>query len=177
MSCQHRMEKSMDHRCPRCQRFQETLTYVFQCLHGPSICATAWAKAISTFKKTFSCPFIVSTLGYGISQWSTGGLVQWQGPTPALDDSIGQVVFAASRNNSPLVENKPSKAGSANIGGELIPCTVRRGYIRMTLHFMQYGLRIWSQECGNMELISGWARMNFSMERPRKKNLQRKSKR
>ena len=30
-----------------------------------------------------------------MSQWSTGGLVQWQGPTPALDDSIGQVVFTA----------------------------------------------------------------------------------
>jgi hypothetical protein len=95
MSCRHRMEQSIDHRCPRCQRFQETFTHVFQCPHGPSICTTAWAKAISTFKKTSTCPFIVATLGHSISQWSTGGQVHWQGPTPALDDSIGQVVFTA----------------------------------------------------------------------------------
>ena len=62
---------------------------------GTSICATAWTKAISTIKKTSTCPFIVATLGHSISQWSTGGLVHWQGPTPALDDSIGQVVFTA----------------------------------------------------------------------------------
>ena len=73
--------------------FQETLTHVFQCPHGPSICTTAWAKAISAFMKTSTCPFIVATLGNSILQWSTGGWVQWQGPTPALDDIIGQVVF------------------------------------------------------------------------------------
>jgi hypothetical protein len=95
MSCWHRIEKAMDHRCPRCQKFQETLTHVFQCLHGPSIHTTAWAKAISTFKKTSACPFIVVTLGHSILQWSTGGTVQWQGPTPAHVDSIGQVVFTA----------------------------------------------------------------------------------
>ena len=95
MSHQHRMEKSIDHRCPRCQKFQETLTHVFQCPHGSSICATAWAKAISIIKKTSTCPFIVATLGHSISQWSTGGPVDWQDPIPALDDSIGQVVFTA----------------------------------------------------------------------------------
>ena len=68
---------------------------MFQCPHGPSICTTAWTKAISTIKKTSSCPFIITTLGHSISQWSTGGPVQWQGPTPALDDSIGQVIFTA----------------------------------------------------------------------------------
>ena len=95
ISCRHRMEQAMDHRCPRCQKFQETLTHVCQCPHGSSIRATAWNKAISTIKKTSTCPFIVATLGNSMSQWSTGGLVQWQGPTPALDDSIGQVVFTA----------------------------------------------------------------------------------
>ena len=95
MSCQHRMEQATDHRCPRCKKFQETLTHVFQCPHGSSIRTTAWTKAISTIKKTSTCPFIVATLGNGISQWSTGGLVQWQGPTTALDDSMGQVVFTA----------------------------------------------------------------------------------
>ena len=89
------MEKAIDHRCPRCQKFQETLNHVFQCPHGPSICATAWTKAISTIKKTSTCPFIVATLGHSISQWSTGGPIHWQGLTPALDDSIGQVVFTA----------------------------------------------------------------------------------
>ena len=82
-----------------------------------------------------------------------------------------------SRNISPLVGDKPSEAGSASIGGELIPFTIRRGYIRVTLHYMQYGLQIWSQECGNMELISGWARMNSSMERPRKRGWQRQPRR
>ena len=95
ISCQDRMEKALDHRCPRCQKFQETLIHVFQCPHGRSICATAWTKAISTFKKTSTCPFIVAILGNSISQCSTGGPVQWQGPTPALDDSKGQVVFTA----------------------------------------------------------------------------------
>ena len=46
-------------------------------------------------EETSTCPFIVATLRNGISQWSTGGPVQWQGPTPALDDSIGQVIFTA----------------------------------------------------------------------------------
>ena len=96
------MEKAIDHRCPRCQRFQETLTHVFQCPHGSSIRATAWTKAISTIKKTSTCPFIVATLGNGMSQWSTGGLVQWQGPTPALDDSIGQVVFTAFQEHQSI---------------------------------------------------------------------------
>jgi hypothetical protein len=95
MSRRHRMEQAIDHRCPRCQSYQETLTHVFQCPHGSSICATAWTKAISTIKKTSTYPFIVATLGRCISQWSTGDSVQWQGPTPALDDSIGQVVFTA----------------------------------------------------------------------------------
>ena len=95
MSCQHRVEKAIDHRCPGCQTFQETLTHVFQCPLDPNICATAWAKVVSTFKKTSTCPFIVASLSHCISQWSTGGLVQWQGPTPALDDSIGQVLFTA----------------------------------------------------------------------------------
>ena len=95
MSHQHRMEKGIDHRCPRYKKFQETLTHVFQFPHGSSICATAWTKAISTIKKTSTYPFIAATLGNGMSQWSTGGPVYWQGPTPALDDSIGQVVFTA----------------------------------------------------------------------------------
>ena len=89
------MEKAIDHRCPRDQKFQETLTHVFQLPHGSSICATAWTKAFSTIKKTSTYPFIAATLGNSMSQWSTGGPVYWQGPTPALDDSIGQVVFTA----------------------------------------------------------------------------------
>ena len=60
-----------------------------------SIRATVWTKATSTIKKTSTCPFIVATLGNSMSQWCTGGLVEWQGPTPALHDSIGQAVFTA----------------------------------------------------------------------------------
>jgi hypothetical protein len=95
MSCQHRMEKAINHRCPRCQKFQDTLTHVFQCPHGPNMCATACAKAVSTFKKASTCPFIIASLSHCISKWSTGGPVQWQGPTPALDDSIRQVLSTA----------------------------------------------------------------------------------
>ena len=68
---------------------------MFLCPHGSSICATAWTKATLTFEKTSTYLFIVATLGNGMSQWSTGGSVHWQGLTPALDDSIGQVVFTA----------------------------------------------------------------------------------
>jgi hypothetical protein len=89
------MEKAIDHRCPRCQSFQETLTHVFQFPHGLSMHATAWTKTTLMFKKTSTCPFIIATIGHSISQWLTGGPVQWQGPTPALDDSIGQAVFTA----------------------------------------------------------------------------------
>ena len=95
MSCQHRVEKAIDHRCPGCQTFQETLTHVFQCPLYPNICATAWAKVVSTFKKASTCPLVIASLSHCISKWSTGGPVQWQGPTPALDDSIGQVLFTA----------------------------------------------------------------------------------
>ena len=59
------------------------------------ICATAWTKAISTIQKAPTYPFIIATLGHSISQWSTGDPVHWQGPTPALDDSIGWVVLTA----------------------------------------------------------------------------------
>ena len=62
MSCQHRMEKAIDHRCPRCQRFQETLTHVFQCAHGLSICTTAWAKAISTLRRRLHAPSLLQLL-------------------------------------------------------------------------------------------------------------------
>ena len=91
----HRLEEAIDHRCPRCQKFQETLTHVFQSPHCPFICASAWAKAIYTIKKTSSCPFITATLGNGFSQWSIGGPVQWKGPTPALNDSIRYVEFTS----------------------------------------------------------------------------------
>jgi hypothetical protein len=102
MSCQHRMEKSIDHRCPRCQKFQETRSHVFQCPNGPSIHTTAWAKATLIFKKTPTCPFIIATLGHSISQLSTGGPVHWQGPTPALDDSKGQVVITAFKEQQSI---------------------------------------------------------------------------
>jgi hypothetical protein len=164
MSCQHRTEKSIDHRYPRCQRFQETLTHVLQCPHGLSICTTAWAKAISTFKKTSTCPLIVATIGHSISQWSTGGPVHWQGPTPALDDSIGKVVFTAFQDQQSIGWEQAIQGRLGQYWGRvnIMYCQERLHQGDTTLHAVwtsnlvvgmwQYGIEQW---VGQNEFLYG----------------------
>jgi hypothetical protein len=170
------MEKAMDHRYPRCQKFQETLTHVFQCPHGPSICSTAWAKTISTSKKTSTCPFIVATLGHSISQWSTGGPVQWQGPTPELDDSKGQVVFTAFQEQQSIGWEQASLGWLSKQWGRAntLYCQERLHQGDNTLHAVwtlnlvsgmwQYGIDQW---VGQNELLYGKTKEERLAKKPR----------
>ena len=95
MSQPHKMEKHMDHLCPRCIKLHENLNHVFQCPQAASTCKSAWAQFLCTHQKTFTCLLIVETLGYGISHWSTGSLPQWQGPNPGSTDNFKLLVFTA----------------------------------------------------------------------------------
>ena len=51
MSRRHKMERAIDHRCPRCQKFQETLAHVFQCSSAVELCRKALMKVQATIWK------------------------------------------------------------------------------------------------------------------------------
>ena len=91
----HKMEWAIDHRCPRCQSFQETLAHVFQCPSAVELCRKALIKAQATIWKKPTCKFVVTTLVSGISQWSTGAKVQWSWPIPGPADDITTLAFKA----------------------------------------------------------------------------------
>ena len=93
MSRRHKMEQAIDHRCPRCQKFQETLAHVFQCPSAVELCRKALMKAQATIWKKPLCKFVVTTVVSDISQWSTGAQVQWSGPKPGPADDIGTLAF------------------------------------------------------------------------------------
>ena len=95
MSRCHKIERATDHRCPRCQQFQETLSHVFQCPQATEICRISWAKALVTIQAKTTCPLVATTLGSGLLQWSTSGQVRWEGQHPNITDTIGLSVLAA----------------------------------------------------------------------------------
>ena len=101
------MEKHTDHWRPRCSKFHENLNHVFQCPQAASTNKLAWEQLLSTLQKISTCPFIVETLGYGISHWSTGSLPQCQGPNPGLSDNFGLLFFTAFQDQQSLGQDQP----------------------------------------------------------------------
>ena len=95
MSQRHQMEQGIDHRCPRCQHFQETLVHVFQCPRASELCKGALTRALASICKKPTCPFVIDMLESGVSQWSTRGQVEWPGTSPGPTDDIGQLTFQA----------------------------------------------------------------------------------
>ena len=95
MSQRHRIERDIDHRCPRCQQFQETLAHVFQCQKASDIRCCALTKAIASIQVQPTCKFVIDILETGISQWSSGGTVYWPGTPPGPTDNIGQLTYQA----------------------------------------------------------------------------------
>ena len=95
MSQCHRIEQGIDHRCPRCQHFQDTLVHVFQCPRASEICKGALTRALASLQKKPTCTFAFDMLESGVSQWSTSGQVQWPDTSPGLTDDIGQLTFQA----------------------------------------------------------------------------------
>ena len=93
MSQCHWMEQGIDHRCPRCQHFQETLVHVFQCTRASETCKGALTRALALIQKKPTCTFVVDMLESGVSQWSTSGQVQWSGTSPGPIDDISQLTF------------------------------------------------------------------------------------
>jgi hypothetical protein len=65
MSQCHQMEQGIDHRCPRCQHFQETLTHVFQCPRASDICKGALTRALASIRKKPTCTFVIDMLESG----------------------------------------------------------------------------------------------------------------
>ena len=53
MSQHHQMEQGIDHRCPRCQHFQETIAHVFQCPRASEICKDAFIGTRIYMEKTY----------------------------------------------------------------------------------------------------------------------------
>ena len=95
MSQRHRMEQGIDHRCPRCQHFQETLVHVFQCPRASEIRKGALTRALASIRRKPTCTFVIDMLESGVSQWSTRGQVEWPGTSPGPTDDIGQLTFQA----------------------------------------------------------------------------------
>ena len=93
MSQHHQMEQGIDHRCPRCQHFQETLVHVLCCPRASDICKGALTKAIAFLWEKPTCPFVIDMLESGVSQWSIRGQVQQPGTSPGPTDDIGLLTF------------------------------------------------------------------------------------
>ena len=51
MSQRHWMEQGIDHRCPRCQHFQETLVHVFQCPRASEIRKGVLTRALALIQR------------------------------------------------------------------------------------------------------------------------------
>ena len=125
MSRRHRMEQAIDHRCLRCQKFQETLAYVFQCPSAVELHRKASMKAHATIWKKPPCKFVVTTLVYGISQCSTRAQVQWSGPIPDPADDIGILAFKAFQEQQVIVWDQAIRGRLSKTWGEanMIYCT------------------------------------------------------
>ena len=67
MSQHHWMEQDIDHICPRCQHFQETLAHVFQCPSASEICNGALTRALTSLRKKPTFLFVIDKLESGIS--------------------------------------------------------------------------------------------------------------
>ena len=89
------MDQSIDHRCPRCQQFQETIAHVFQCPRTSEICKGALTRVLASIRKKPTCTFVIDMLKSEVSQWSTSGQVQWPGTASGPTDDIGQLTFQA----------------------------------------------------------------------------------
>jgi hypothetical protein len=68
MPQRHQMEQGIDHRCPRCQHFQETLVHVFKCPRASEICKVALTRALASIRKKPICTFVIDMLQSGVSQ-------------------------------------------------------------------------------------------------------------
>ena len=102
MSQRHRMEQGIDHRCPRCHHFQETLVHVFQCPRASEIRKGALTRALALIRKKPTCTFAIDMLESGVSQWSTRGQVEWPGTSPGPTDDISQLTFEAFREQQQI---------------------------------------------------------------------------
>ena len=56
MSQGHRMEQGIDHRCPRCQHFQETLVHVLHCPRASDIRKGALTRALALIREKTYMP-------------------------------------------------------------------------------------------------------------------------
>ena len=90
MSQCHWMEQGIDHRCPRCQHFQETLVHIFQCPRASDIHKGALTRALALIHQKSTCTFVIDILKSGVSQWPPSGQLQWPGISPGPTDDIGQ---------------------------------------------------------------------------------------
>jgi hypothetical protein len=154
MSRRHRMEQAIDHRCPRCQKFQETLAHVFQCPSAVELQRKALIKAQATIWKKPSCKFVVTTLVSGISQWSTGAQVQWSGPIPGPADDIGTLAFKAFQEQQDIGWDQAIRGRLSKTWGEanMLYCTtcLNQGYTiqaawsaHLVKSLWQYGIDQW----------------------------------
>jgi hypothetical protein len=89
------MEQGIDHRCPRCQHFQEILVHVFHCPRASDICKGALTMALALICQKPTCSFVIDMLESGVSQWSTSRQAELPGTSPGPTDDIGQLTFKA----------------------------------------------------------------------------------
>ena len=69
----------------------------------------ALIKAQAIIWKKPSCKFVVTTLVYGISQWSTRAQVQWSGPIPGPGDKIEPLAFMAFQEQQVIRQDQATR--------------------------------------------------------------------
>ena len=155
MSQCHQMEQGIDHRCPRCQHFQETLVHVFQCPRASEICKDAMTRALASIQKKPTCSFVIDMLESGVSQWSTSGQVQSPGIAPGPTDDIGQLTFQAFQEQQQIGLDQAIRGRWSKKWGQDNGLYCISGCIKKIQIYMQGGCLVWINQCGNMALISG----------------------
>ena len=155
MSQRHQMEQGIDHRCPRCQHFQETLAHVFQCPRASDIRRCALTRALASIQENVTCTFVIDMLESGVSQWSTGGQVQWPSTPPGPTDDIGQLTFQAFQEQQQIGWDQGIRGRWSKKWGQAngLYCTSRLGQGDMDTHarwmsslvksMWQYGIDQW----------------------------------
>ena len=82
-----RIDRSIDNRCPRCRRLNETISHVLQCPEPTAVTnrVIAWSKARASITKYSTSPFLLSKMEYGLFRWHEQASDKWPDPVPSDD--------------------------------------------------------------------------------------------
>ena len=143
MSQHHRMEQGIDHRCPRCQHFQETLVHVFQCPRASDIRTGALTRALTSICKNLHAHLSLTCWSQGFPSGLQVGRFNGQAYLQVPQMTLVRRHSKHSRNNNKLDGTKVSEAGGVRNGVKQMDLTVSVGCIKEIRIYMLGGCLVW----------------------------------